>query len=110
MNIKHLYISLFGLFLIFSIYFWFQGTLAERIRAGGAGIPAFFTPTAYGTLVHEGGVPIKYNKDGKVELLSNPRKSEVFNGKPYIMEEAIVGDFALIKAWKADALGNLIFK
>ncbi|XP_044755680.1 succinyl-CoA:3-ketoacid coenzyme A transferase 1, mitochondrial [Coccinella septempunctata] len=86
-----------------------QGTLAERIRAGGAGIPAFFTPTAYGTLVHEGGVPIKYNKEGKVELSSNARKSEVFNGKPYIMEEAIVGDYALIKAWKADPLGNLIF-
>ncbi|KAL3268133.1 hypothetical protein HHI36_007260 [Cryptolaemus montrouzieri] len=86
-----------------------QGTLAERIRAGGAGIPAFYTPTAYGTLVHEGGVPIKYTKDGKVELYSKKRKSDVFNGKPYIMEEAIVGDFALIKAWKADVQGNLIF-
>ena len=45
-----------------------QGTLAERIRAGGAGVPAFFTPTAYGTLVHEGGSPIKYAKDGSIEI------------------------------------------
>lgn len=47
-----------------------QGTLAERIRAGGAGIPAFFTPTGYGTLIHEGGAPIKYSKDGKVRKSS----------------------------------------
>ena len=51
-----------------------QGTLAERIRAGGAGIPAFFTPTGYGTLVHLGGAPIKYGKDGDVEILSQPRE------------------------------------
>lgn len=87
-----------------------QGTLAERIRAGGAGIPAFFTPTAFGTLVHEGGAPIKYNKEGKIEIASNQRQSQLFNGKSYIMEEAITGDFALIKAWKADPAGNLIFK
>uniref|UniRef100_A0A1B0GJ64 Succinyl-CoA:3-ketoacid-coenzyme A transferase n=2 Tax=Lutzomyia longipalpis TaxID=7200 RepID=A0A1B0GJ64_LUTLO len=86
-----------------------QGTLAERIRAGGAGIPAFFTPTAYGTLIHEGGSPIKYTKDKKVEIASQPRYSQTFNGKPYIMEEAITGDFALIKGYKADEMGNLIF-
>ncbi|XP_059616069.1 succinyl-CoA:3-ketoacid-coenzyme A transferase, mitochondrial [Phlebotomus argentipes] len=86
-----------------------QGTLAERIRAGGAGIPAFFTPTAYGTLIHEGGSPIKYTKDKKVEIASQPRFSQNFNGKPYIMEEAITGDFALIKGYKADEMGNLIF-
>ena len=51
-----------------------QGTLAERIRAGGAGIPAFFTPTAYGTLVHKGGAPIKYGSAGKVEIESQPRE------------------------------------
>lgn len=84
--------------------------MAERIRAGGAGIPAFFTPTAYGTLVHEGGAPIKYDKEGKIEIASLQRQSQTFNGKPYIMEEAITGDFALIKAWKADPLGNLLFK
>ena len=52
----------------------FQGTLAERIRAGGAGIPAFFTPTAYGTLIHEGGAPIKYNSDGTVAIASEARE------------------------------------
>lgn len=86
-----------------------QGTLAERIRAGGAGIPAFFTPTAYGTLIQEGGAPIKYTTDGKVEIASSPKPVQEFNGKPYIMEEGITGDFALIKAQKADEFGNLIF-
>ncbi|CAH1966544.1 unnamed protein product [Acanthoscelides obtectus] len=87
-----------------------QGTLAERVRAGGAGIPAFFTPTAYGTLVHEGGAPIKYDKNGKVEIASSPRQQQMFYGKNYIMEEAITGDFALIKAWKADRAGNCLFR
>lgn len=86
-----------------------QGTLAERIRAGGAGIPAFFTPTGYGTLVHEGGSPIKYGEGGKVVLQSQRREMKEFNGKPYIMEEAITGDYALVRAYKADELGNLIF-
>lgn len=86
-----------------------QGTLAERIRAGGAGIPAFFTPTGYGTLVHEGGSPIKYGEKGKVALQSQRREMKEFNGKPYIMEEAITGDYALVRAYKADEMGNLIF-
>lgn len=51
-----------------------QGTLAERIRAGGAGIPAFFTPTAYGTLIHMGGAPIKYHQDGTIDIHSEPRE------------------------------------
>lgn len=87
-----------------------QGTLAERVRAGGAGVPAFFTPTGYGTLIHQGGAPIKYNTDGSVAIESKPREEREFNGKHYIMEEAITGDFALIKAWKADRMGNLIFR
>eukprot|EP00128_Syssomonas_multiformis_P008034 Colp12_sorted_trinity150504_noHs@16516 len=87
-----------------------QGTLAERIRAGGAGIPAFYTPTAYGTIIHEGGAPIKYNKDGSIAIPSQPRESRSFNGRNYIMEEAITGDFALVKAWKADTVGNLVFR
>ncbi|XP_064480254.1 succinyl-CoA:3-ketoacid coenzyme A transferase 1, mitochondrial-like [Ornithodoros turicata] len=87
-----------------------QGTLAERLRAGGAGIPAFFTPTAYGTLIHQGGAPICYDSNGNVKLKSEPRKHEVFDGKNYIMEHAITGDFALVKAWKADKAGNLIFR
>jgi 3-oxoacid CoA-transferase subunit A len=69
-----------------------QGTLAERIRAGGAGIPAFFTPTGAGTVVSEG------------------KEMREFDGRPYVMERALKADFALIKAWKADRWGNLIFR
>jgi len=87
-----------------------QGTLAERLRAGGAGIPAFYTPTAVGTDIHNGGFPIKYKKDGSVEISSKPRETREFNGKKYLMEEAIRGDFALVKAWKADTRGNLVFR
>lgn len=86
-----------------------QGTLAERIRAGGAGIPAFFTPTGYGTLIHEGGSPIKYTKEKSIEIASSPRQLQLFDGKPYIMEEGITGDYAFVKAYKADEMGNLIF-
>lgn len=87
-----------------------QGTLAERIRAGGAGIPAFYTPTGYGTLVHHGGSPIKYSKDGSIQIASQQREARTFNDCQYIMEEAITGDFALIKALKADKEGNLTFR
>ena len=87
-----------------------QGTLAERLRAGGSGIPAFFTPTAAGTWVQEGGCPIKYNDDGTVQVESEPRELRTFNGRDYVMEEAIVGDYGLVKAWKADTRGNLVFK
>ena len=86
------------------------GTLAERIRAGGAGIPAFYTPTAVNTVIQEGGFPIKYGKNGAVEIGSKPKELRNFNGRNYVMEEAISGDVALIKAWKADTYGNLVFK
>ena len=69
-----------------------QGTLAERIRAGGAGIPAFFTPTGAGTIVAEG------------------KEVREFNGRPHVMERALRADFALVKAWKADRWGNLVFR
>ncbi|GAB5416917.1 MAG: CoA transferase subunit A [Crocinitomicaceae bacterium] len=69
-----------------------QGSLAERCRAGGAGIPAFFTPAGYGTEVAEG------------------KEVREFNGKPHILESALTADFALVKAWKGDTEGNLIFK
>ncbi len=69
-----------------------QGTLAERIRAGGAGIPGFYTATGVGTPIAEG------------------KEHKEFNGRTYILEEGIVGDFALVKAWKADKLGNLIYR
>lgn len=87
-----------------------QGTIAERIRAGGAGIPAFFTPTALGTLIQEGGVPIKYTSEGKVEIASEPKPTQTFDGREYVLERAITGDFAFIKAWKADKEGNLVFR
>jgi len=69
-----------------------QGSLAERCRAGGAGIPAFFTPAGYGTEVAEG------------------KEVRVFNGKPHILEEALTADFAIVKAWKGDTEGNLVYK
>ncbi|XP_006007174.1 3-oxoacid CoA transferase 1a isoform X2 [Latimeria chalumnae] len=87
-----------------------QGTLAERIRAGGAGIPAFFTPTGFATLVQEGGAPIKYNNDGSIAIASKPKEVKEFNGRHYVMERAITGEFALVKAWKADRAGNVIFR
>jgi len=91
-----------------------QGTLAERLRAGGAGVPAFFTPTAYGTLIHQGGNVIKYGpggaKSGEVLIASEPREARDFDGKGYVMEHAIKGDFALVKAWKADERGNLVWR
>ncbi|MEY8203996.1 MAG: CoA transferase subunit A [Bermanella sp.] len=69
-----------------------QGTLAEKMRAGGAGIPAFYTATGYGTQVGEG------------------KEVKEFNGRKYILEESITGDFAIVKAWKADTYGNLVFR
>jgi acyl CoA:acetate/3-ketoacid CoA transferase alpha subunit len=87
-----------------------QGTLAERVRAGGAGIPAFYTSTGVGTQVHKGGIPIKYDGNGLPDILSKPRELREFGDKKYIMEESITGDFALVKAYKGDALGNLVFK
>jgi 3-oxoacid CoA-transferase subunit A len=69
-----------------------QGTLAEKLRAGGAGIPAFFTPTGYGTLVAEG------------------KETREFDGKQYVMERALHADVSLVKAWKADEAGNLVYR
>jgi 3-oxoacid CoA-transferase len=88
-----------------------QGTLAEKMRAGGAGIPGFYTLAGVGTIVQKGGFPIKYASDGKtVAISSEPRESKVFNGKEHILEESITGDFSLIRAWRADENGNLQFK
>src|SRR5215469_17582709 len=69
-----------------------QGTLSERLRAGGAGIPAFYTPTGYGTMVAEG------------------KETREFHGRPYVLEHSLRGDFAFIKAWKGDRWGNLIYR
>ncbi|KAJ2821898.1 Succinyl-CoA:3-ketoacid coenzyme A transferase 1, mitochondrial, partial [Coemansia sp. 'formosensis'] len=87
-----------------------QGTLAERIRAGGAGIPAFYTATGFGTAIQYGGTPIKHTTDGATEIAAAPREVRTFGGRDYVMETSITGDYALIKAWKADELGNLMFK
>ena len=84
-----------------------QGTLAERMRAGGAGIPAFYTPAGVGTLVAEGGMPRRYDGHGGVALASPAKEVRVFNGKSYVLEEAIVTDFALVHAWQGDRHGNL---
>lgn len=87
-----------------------QGTLAEKCRAGGAGIPAFYTATGVGTLVETGGFPIKYKLNSKeVEIESDEKPKANFDGRDYILERSIVGDFALIKAYKADKMGNLQF-
>jgi 3-oxoacid CoA-transferase subunit A len=87
-----------------------QGTLAERMRAGGSGIPAFYTPAGVGTLVAEGGLPQRFAPDGSVALASPPKEVRVFGGREYVLEEAITTDVALLHAWKADAHGNLVFR
>lgn len=87
-----------------------QGTLAEKIRAGGAGIPLFYTPTGYNTLVHLGGSPIKYDGNGNIVLASKPKQTVVHNGHNYVLEEALRGDYSFVKAYKADTSGNLIFR
>lgn len=88
-----------------------MGTLVEKIRCGGAGIPSFYTPTGLRTLVEKGGIPIKYDPLKKRAIIASKRKDvDCFNGKKYILEESITADYALVKAWKADKLGNLIFR
>lgn len=87
-----------------------QGTLAERLRAAGAGIPAFYTPTGYGTLIQTGGFPIRQKGTLGEEIASQAREVREFDGKNYVMETALRGDFAFVKAWKADRMGNLVFK
>ncbi|MHA6511215.1 CoA transferase subunit A [Tessaracoccus sp. Z1128] len=86
-----------------------QGTLAERLRAGGAGIGAFFTPSGVGTLVSDGGMPWRYAPDGSVALASPPKEVRVFNGQPMVLEEGIVADVALIRAAVVDRHGNCRF-
>jgi 3-oxoacid CoA-transferase len=87
-----------------------QGTLAERMRAGGAGVKAFYTPTAFGTVIQQGGFPIKYNKDGTPAIVSQPKEARLFDGRWCVLEEGITGDYSLIKAWKADKAGNIVFR
>jgi 3-oxoacid CoA-transferase/3-oxoacid CoA-transferase subunit A len=93
-----------------------QGTLAERIRAGGAGIPAFYTATGVGTAVSEGGLPLRYNADGSVAL-SSPKKDtrtlidpRTGRERTYVMETGLFADFCLVRAAVADEAGNLVFR
>ncbi|MET0899068.1 MAG: CoA transferase subunit A [Mycobacterium sp.] len=86
-----------------------QGTLAERLRAGGSGIGAFYTPTGVGTLVADGGLPWRYHPDGSVALASPPKEVRSFGGKQMLLEESIVTDYALIRAAVADTAGNCVF-
>lgn len=87
-----------------------QGTLAERLRAGGSGIPAFYTRTGVGTQVADGGVPWRHDAEGDVVVASPPKEVREFNGRDYLLEEAIVCDFGLVRAWKGDRHGNLVFR
>src|ERR1700744_1585115 len=86
-----------------------QGTLAERMRAGGAGIPAFYTPAGVGTLIADGGLPWRYAGDGSVAVASPPKEIRTFGERDYVLEPAITCDFALVRAAVADRHGNLAF-
>ncbi|MGN9759669.1 CoA transferase subunit A [Streptomyces sp. SD31] len=86
-----------------------QGTLAERLRAGGCGIPAFYTPAGVGTLVADGGLPWRYDVDGGIAVASPPKEVREFDGEDYVLERGIVTDFALVRAAKGDRHGNLVF-
>ena len=91
-----------------------QGTLAERMRAGGVGIPAFFTATGGGTQVAEGGLPWRYDDQGNVVVASPPKETRTFETsdgpREFVMEEALVADFGLVRAWKGDRHGNLVYR
>jgi 3-oxoacid CoA-transferase subunit A len=86
-----------------------QGTLAERLRAGGCGIPAFYTPAGVGTLVAGGGLPWRHHPDGSVAVASPPKEVRRFGDLDYVLEYGIRTDFALVRATKGDRQGNLVF-
>jgi 3-oxoacid CoA-transferase subunit A len=91
-----------------------QGTLAERMRAGGSGIAAFFTRTGVGTQVAEGGMPWKYDADGTVAIASPRKPTQVFatpeGAQEFVMETAITADYGLVRAWRGDRHGNLVYR
>ncbi|MEX0173015.1 CoA transferase subunit A [Streptomyces sp. LMG1-1-1.1] len=87
-----------------------QGTLAERLRAGGTGIPAFYTPAGTGTQVGEGGLPWRYAADGTVAVASPAKETRDFGGRPHVLEHGITTDFALVRATLGDRHGNLVFR
>jgi 3-oxoacid CoA-transferase subunit A len=91
-----------------------QGTLAERLRSGGSGVPAFFTATGVGTQVADGGLPWRYDGSGNVAIASPPKEVRSFETaegqREFVLEHAIVSDFALVRAWRGDRHGNLVFR
>lgn len=86
-----------------------QGTLAERLRAGGCGVPAFYTPAGVGTQVADGGLPWRYDGQGGVAVASPAKEVREFDGVEFILERGITTDFALVRAAKGDRHGNLVF-
>ncbi len=93
-----------------------QGTLAEKLRAGGSGIAAFYTSTGVGTQVSDGGMPLRYDSDGNVTVSSPPKTTTSFDhltggrAQEYVLETSIAADFGLVRAWKGDRHGNLVFR
>ncbi|KAF7561325.1 hypothetical protein G7046_g2819 [Stylonectria norvegica] len=87
-----------------------QGTLAERIRAGGAGIPAFFTPTGAHTRIQDGAIAVRLDSTGGVVERGRKRETREFDGKTFLMETALTGDVAILRAWKVDEAGNCVFR
>ncbi|MGP3951487.1 CoA transferase subunit A [Streptomyces sp. 7N604] len=86
-----------------------QGTLAERLRAGGCGIPAFYTPAGVGTQVADGGLPRRYAPDGSAALVSPAKEIRTFGGRDHVLEHSVTTDFALVRAARGDRHGNLVF-
>ena len=86
-----------------------QGSLAERLRAAGAGIPAFYTPAGVGTMVSEGGLPLRHHPDGSVAEFVAAKETRDFGGRTYLLETALPCDFALVRAARADRFGNCAF-
>ena len=86
-----------------------QGTLAERLRAGGSGIPAFYTPSGAGTMLSDGSFPLGYSADGAVADRMPERETRDFGGRPHVLEYGIVADFGLVRAHQGDRKGNLRF-
>jgi 3-oxoacid CoA-transferase subunit A len=87
-----------------------QGTLAERLRAAGVGMPAFYTMTGMGTQIAEGGLPWRYGPDGSIVVESPPKLTSEFDRRTYLLERALPADFAFVRAWKGDRHGNLVFR
>jgi 3-oxoacid CoA-transferase subunit A len=87
-----------------------QGTFAEKLRAGGAGIGAFYTPTGYGTWVAEGGLPMKYDRAGNVVKASEKKETREIDGRMYVLELPLKADFAFVKGFRGDRLGNIIYR